>query len=489
MTLAVSTTHRHQISWAVAILATVALAVYSTIYSLTHGIYEVFPFLYFLPIIIFVYQYPNRGVLFSLGLASIFLSLVYYYGNTNTTLIAVSTAWYVIFVTIGVVTSSFAEGLKAEERKYRGIFENSQAGIFTFDLGTQEIRETNSKFARMLSYEREDLINRNLSEILFDADGKAAFLRNIAGSPWTGDLELFFHTRDSAVRQFLVSASISPGNIVICSAIDITERKIAEQVIAKAREDLEQRVKDRTEELMQANEILKSEIQERKRFEAAIQLANRKLNTLSSITRHDILNQITAIVMYLSLAEEAVSDPAVIEQLKKIEQVTELIQKQIRFTRDYQTIGENAPQWQDIGITIDNAVGGLDLKGIRIERDLDGLEIFADYLLEKVFYNLVENSVRHGEKATVIRFSYRKDGDELVILCEDDGVGIPDGAKERIFRREYYRNTGYGLFLSGEILSITGLSIRETGVPDRGARFEIRAPKGTWRIGNPGSHH
>jgi len=51
MTLAVKTSHKHQISWAVAILATVALAVYSTIYSLTHGIYEVFPFLYFLPII------------------------------------------------------------------------------------------------------------------------------------------------------------------------------------------------------------------------------------------------------------------------------------------------------------------------------------------------------------------------------------------------------------------------------------------------------
>ncbi|HWR73804.1 MAG TPA: histidine kinase, partial [Nitrospirota bacterium] len=65
MTVATKTSAKHQISWAVAILATVVLAVYSTIYSLTHGIHEVFPFLYFLPIIIFVYQYPGRGVLFS----------------------------------------------------------------------------------------------------------------------------------------------------------------------------------------------------------------------------------------------------------------------------------------------------------------------------------------------------------------------------------------------------------------------------------------
>ena len=478
--------NKHQMYWTAAILVTVAIAVFSTIYSLTHGIYEVFPFLYFLPLIIFIYQYPNRGVLFSLVISTIFLSLIYYYGNFNAYLIAVSTAWFVIFVTIGVVTSSFAEGLRKEERKYRGIFENSQAGIFTFDLEHLHLREINGKFARMLNYEREDLLKRNLSHILFEADGRDEFIRTIKETNRTGDIELFFHTRDNAVRQFLVSASMSPDDLVICSAIDITERKIAEQVISKAREDLEQRVKDRTEELLQANQILKSEIQERKRFEAAIQLANRKLNTLSSITRHDILNQITAIVMYLSLAGESVKDPEVIDQLKKIEQITDLIQKQIRFTRDYQNIGENAPQWQDVATTIGNAIGGLDLKGIRVEKDLGCLEIFADFLLEKVFYNLVENSVRHGEHVTVITFSYRKDGDDLVLLCTDDGVGIPTDAKVRIFKREYYRNTGYGLFLSGEILSITGLTIKETGEPGSGARFEIRAPKGVYRLGNPG---
>jgi PAS domain S-box-containing protein len=478
-----TTPRQYRISWAVVILVTVALAVLSTIYSLTHGIHEVFPFLYFLPIIIFVYQYPKRGVLFSLAISSIFLVLVYYYGNLDATLIAVSTAWFVMFVTIGVVTSSFAEGLMAEERKYRGIFENSQAGIFTFDIQSQNIREVNGKFATMLNYERGDLLNRNLSSVLFESDGKDIFIRTIRETRRTGDTELFFHTADNAVRQFLVSASLIPDNLVICSAIDITDRKIAEDVITRAREDLEQRVQERTEELMQANEILKSEIQERKRFEAAIQLANRKLNTLSTITRHDILNQITAIVMYLSLVEETITEPPVLEHLHKIEQITELIQKQITFTQDYQNIGENAPQWQDVGMTIDEAIAGLDRKGVRVEKDLDRLEIFADYLLGKVFYNLVDNAVRHGETVTAIRFSYRKDGDDLVLLCEDDGVGIPEPAKEGIFRRKYYRNTGYGLFLSAEILSMTGISIRETGVPGNGARFEIRVPNGAYRLG------
>ena len=69
---------------------------------------------------------------------------------------------------IGVVTSSFAEGLREEERKYRGIFENSQAGIFTFELNPLLINEMNGKCARMLKYDREDLIGKNLSRILQD---------------------------------------------------------------------------------------------------------------------------------------------------------------------------------------------------------------------------------------------------------------------------------------------------------------------------------
>ena len=75
----------------------------------------------------------------------------------------------------------------------------------------------NLPFFRMLNYEREDLLNRNLSHILFDADGRAAFIRTITELSRTGDVELFFHTRDNAVRQFLVSASVSPGDLVICS--------------------------------------------------------------------------------------------------------------------------------------------------------------------------------------------------------------------------------------------------------------------------------
>jgi len=474
---------RHKIFWDAAIIISTIIAIGSTIYSLTHGIYEVYPFLYFLPLILFINFYPERGVLFSLALSTIFLLLVYFFGNFNPALVAVSTAWFVIFVTIGFVTSSFAEGLRSEERKYREIFENSQAGIFTFNLTTQHIQAINGKCALMLGYGRQDLIDKELTGIFPDSASRDNFIDQIKKTSEIGDIELLLTTRDGVVRQFLVSASLSPGDMVICSAIDITERKLAERVIQKAREDLEKKVKERSEELMRANDGLKAEIQERKRFEATLQLANRKLSTLSSITHHDILNQITAIGMYLSLAEEMVNDSTLLEHLKKIEQSTALIQKQIQFARDYQDIGTSAPQWQNVGIVINSAIAGFDLGGIRVEKDVGNLEIFADLLLEKVFFNFVDNVVRHGGKATVVRFSAQETDDGVTIYCSDDGVGVPEGLKEGIFKREYYRNTGYGLYLAAEILSITGLSIGESGEPGNGAQFEIRVPKDAYGFG------
>jgi len=482
MSASLSPAKKQQVYWTVTILSAIIITVASTIYSLSHGIYEVFPFIYFLPIILFVYFYPDRGVLFSLGMSTVYIVLVYFYSGFNPDAVAISTAWFVVFITIGVVTSSFAEGLREEERKYRGIFENSQAGIFTFDRDSLKITDINRKCAQMLKYESAELIGTDLALIIPDAESRGGFVRQIREGRETGDIEALFTARDNAIRQFLVSASVIKGNIVICSAIDITSRKMAEKVIERAREDLECRVNERTRELLFANAELTAEIDERRRVGAAIQLANHKLNTLSSVTRHDILNQITAVVMYLALIREAETDPSIIRYLEKIDEITRLIQKQIKFTRDYQTIGESKPRWHNLGATIREATVKIDLKDVALDVHVDDLEVFADASFSKVFANLIENALTHGKYVTVIRLFYNETGNDLVLLCEDNGIGIPEGSKERIFRREYSRNTGYGLFLIVEILGITGLSIKETGTPGNGARFEIHIPKGSFRF-------
>jgi len=114
--------------------------------------------------------------------------------------------------------------------------------------------------------------------------------------------------------------------------------------------------------------------------------------------------------------------------------------------------------------------------------DLEDTEIYADPLLEKVFYNLIDNALRYGETITTIRFSYKISEKGMTLICEDDGVGIPDEAKDRIFERGVGKNTGMGLFLSREILMITGITIQEIGTYRKGARFELLIPNNSWRF-------
>jgi signal transduction histidine kinase len=155
----------------------------------------------------------------------------------------------------------------------------------------------------------------------------------------------------------------------------------------------------------------------------------------------------------------------------------------IQFTREYEEIGVNAPVWQDCHALADTAAMDAPLGKIIIKNDLpSGTEVFADPLIVKVFYNLMDNAIRYGRKITTIRFSLQESGEDHLILCEDDGDGISADEKERIFERDFGRNTGLGLFLSREVLAITGITIRETGVPGKGARFEMTVPKNAYRL-------
>ncbi|MDO9326063.1 MAG: PAS domain S-box protein [Methanoregula sp.] len=220
-----------------------------------------------------------------------------------------------------------------------------------------------------------------------------------------------------------------------------------------------------------------TDIQEQKRGEDTLRRANKQIVLLNSITRHDILNGITKLLGYLEIAKRQTKDPNLLELLDKEKEITNTIQRQISFTRDYQNIGIRPPQWKDIGSCIRTAAEDVNLGKITLSVTMDKIAIFADDLVEKVFFNLIENSVQHGEKVTKITFSSKKKGKSLVIICEDDGKGIIKEEKELIFEHSRAGRINYGLFFSREVLAITGLTITETGLAGTGARFEIMVPE------------
>lgn len=226
------------------------------------------------------------------------------------------------------------------------------------------------------------------------------------------------------------------------------------------------------------------DVVERERMSEALRLANRKMCLLSDITRHDITNKLSIMSGYLELAGTTDNILNIREYVRKIQDAAATIRLQLDFARDYQTLGSTAPLWQDVTSLLPLARAGHDIGTTEFVLPVQNLEVFADPLMEKVFYNLVDNALRYGKTLHRILVLYEPVPEGLKIVFEDDGIGISPDNKEKIFERAFGNNTGFGLFLTREILSITGITIRETGEYRKGARFEILIPPGAFRI-NP----
>jgi PAS domain S-box-containing protein len=220
--------------------------------------------------------------------------------------------------------------------------------------------------------------------------------------------------------------------------------------------------------------------------EDALQRAIRKLNFLNSITRHEILNHLTVVKGFIELSKDQLNNPEfLIRSFDKELGAANDIQNLMIFSRDYQNMGIQPPAWYTISKTIKSAVAGTQLGSITLSDETVGVEVYADQMIEKVFFHLVDNAVRYGGKITKIRFCCEESFEELHVICEDDGIGIPPDAKKKIFNRQFFQNKGLDMYLSREIVSITGMSIRETGTYGTGSRFEILVPKGAYRFISP----
>jgi PAS domain S-box-containing protein len=225
-----------------------------------------------------------------------------------------------------------------------------------------------------------------------------------------------------------------------------------------------------------------TDITDRKNAEEIIKKANKQVALLTSITRHDIINQINSLQGYISILKKRNTDPKNTDVLTKVKEIADMILRQIVFTRDYQNVGAEPPRWLPVREKLSSLLRTIDMEAVGITIDTGDLEIYADPLIEKVFFNLIDNSLRHGEHVTRIRLSCEETDNHLLLVYEDDGVGIPEEDKENIFTRGFGKNTGYGLFLIREILAITGVTILENGIPGRGARFVIQIPKTLYRL-------
>ncbi|MFA5348357.1 MAG: PAS domain S-box protein [Methanoregula sp.] len=356
--------------------------------------------------------------------------------------------------------------IRKSEEEFRTVFEKGPLGMAISDERFRFIK-INPMFCRMIGYSQEELLTKTFTDITHP-DHLAGDISQIkrlgAGEiPEYATEKRYIKKNGEVIWASVVVTVVRDleGKFLYYLALiaDISGRKAIEDEKACYTTQLQQHANVLTE-------------------------MNDKLNLLNSITRHDILNQLTVLLGYLEIMKIKFHDPALQETVDKEILAAHNIQTQIMFTKDYQDIGVQSPQWFDIRKVIASAVASLPLSQVSPVVHFDKLELYADPLLGKVFYNLMENALRHGKTVTTIDFSCKMLDDSLVVIYQDNGVGIPAGYKEAIFERKFFNHTGFGLFLSRTILGITGMTIRETGEPGRGARFEITVRAGAYRFTN-----
>ena len=207
-----------------------------------------------------------------------------------------------------------------------------------------------------------------------------------------------------------------------------------------------------------------------------------KLRVAGSLTRHDVRNKLSAVTgnAYL-LRRKLAGNAEALEHLADMENAVRNAESIFEFAGTYEKLGVEQLVNMNVGKAVDEAASLFtDLKGVKIVNECHGLTVLADSLLRQLFYNLIDNTLKYGEKTGQIRiYSKTPSADKLELVYEDDGVGIPNDIRSSLFEEGFTsgKGTGYGLFMMKRICEVYGWTIRETGKQGKGAQFTINIPK------------
>jgi len=347
--------------------------------------------------------------------------------------------------------------LRESEENFRDLYDNAPYAYYSIDVEGR-ISQCNRLAEVILGVPREDLIGRKIARFYADTtNGKEKARRLFAG---------FRQGREIAGEELQMKRA--DGELIW---INLTVNAI----------------RDSSGTIIGSRTIV-TDISRHKHAEDALRIANHKLQLLAGVTRHDIRNQILTMRTAIDLIGTERSDQNTKKYLGIAGKAVDAIENQIGFTKEYEHIGLKDPRWQNAGEVFHRAARNFLLSDISLTVTGSNYEVLADPLLEKVFSDLIDNALRHGGNITAIDLSSRETMAGLTLILQDNGRGVSEGEKQLIFERGFGRNTGLGLFFAREILSLTGITIGETGEEGAGARFEILVPKGLYRRAVKGPH-
>jgi PAS domain S-box-containing protein len=348
------------------------------------------------------------------------------------------------------------EKLKESEKRFRAIIDSAQNPmILVGEKG--EIAYWNAAAEKTFGHTKKEAIGKELHKFLaperFYGDyrrGFGKFTKTGEGAAVGKTLELTAIKKDGteiSIELSLSSLKLEGKWYAIGIVRDITERKEAEKKLDRI-----------------MNELV---------------TINEKLGVIGRLTRHDARNKLSVIANNVFLAKQKLpTNHNSLKYLGDVESAVDQMEKIFSFSRNYEMLGVEELSYMDVGKSVEEAAILLSgLAEIELVNECKGLTVMADSLLRQMFYNLIDDTLKHGENVSQIRVYHEEGENQLKLVYEDDGVGIPENEKELIFREGYGKGTGYGLYLIKKICETYDWTIKETGKQGKGAQFTIAIPK------------
>lgn len=339
------------------------------------------------------------------------------------------------------------ETLALSEKKYRELADSLPEIVFEADdRGSPTL--VNKQTFKILDYSADEIMQMNIIQFLVPEDRQRAI----------DNIQRRMRGEESRGNQYTIARK--DGSTF--PAIIFTERLIQEDGKFGLRG-------------------IMVNISEAKKAAKDLEILNEKLRVVGSLTRHDVRNKLMAARTNVYLLKKRVGDnPRLVKQFDDIESTFASIDMMFEFSRLYEKIGVELPSVIDVEKCFDEAAALLPSSGsMRIVNECRGLRVVADSLLRQIFYNLLDNSLSHGEKVTQVQLRYANEAEGLKLFYEDDGVGIPIDSKPKLFSEGFStgESTGLGLFLVKKMIEVYGWTITETGEPGKGAKFVITIPE------------
>lgn len=380
--------------------------------------------------------------------------------------------------------------IKDSEEKFRTLFNQATDSIFLLSFSGSEliIEDTNAAALKCYGYAREDLIGKPIS-ILDDitTQNKIPERTNRLLKGKLLNFEASHARKDGTSFPVEVSAQlihIGKKPFIMAFDRDITDRKLSEETLLKYHEQLEDLVKERTLELMEANNNLHFEIVERKKAEKKLLDYQKQLQSLTSqlslfeenekrriaTELHDCVGQTLALSkIKLGLLNKSVHTP---DLKSSINEILQLIEQTIKETRTL-TFELSPPILYELGLNqaIQWLIDQFSVKhGLNIILEHNGFDMPYDnnvrFFLFQAIRELLFNIVKHA-KATKVKITMSGSKQNLQINVEDNGVG---------FTKPPRNHDGFGLFNIRERMNHINGKFEIKSNPDKGTRVTLVAP-------------